>query len=334
MTKPLRPMMIRPFSFRPARRAFTLIELLVVIAIIAMLMGILLPSLSGARESARMVRCASNQRQLGIASLAYASSNKGYYCSGNFDNRRKESYGPLDEVGWVADFIRGEYAIPGKLLCPSSPARVSQSLTRERLRTDAYKDLSGEVERLYREGYNTNYCQSWVMAMTDMKTSSPTTSPRVDDIKYVIGPLNEKYLDAKAPPGMVPLLGDGRVNPPDVEYVDIGGERLRAGKALTDGPGGAVVPGLGNVWGRQDFDDWGPAHMKSNFVSLDVQHDRMYGQLLFADGHVAKFGDTGKRDGIFDSAIVMTAQRIRTVRYDELEGKVYGGWLTRTGIDW
>jgi prepilin-type N-terminal cleavage/methylation domain-containing protein/prepilin-type processing-associated H-X9-DG protein len=93
------------------RRAFTLVELLVVIAIIAILVAILLPTVSGARKQAFQAQCASNLRQLLLASTAYIQENRGFWPPAHINmtappaNRhrwhgtRNISSGPFDFTG-------------------------------------------------------------------------------------------------------------------------------------------------------------------------------------------------------------------------------------------
>ena len=108
------------------KRGFTLVELLVVIAIIGILIALLLPALSLAREAARSANCKNNLRQFGISLHTFADKDpQGRYCTGASDFRRD---GCMDTWGWVADMVNAGGGKVSEMTCPSNPLKASEKI--------------------------------------------------------------------------------------------------------------------------------------------------------------------------------------------------------------
>lgn len=88
------------------RKGFTLIELLVVIAVIAILLAILMPALSRAREYGKRAVCLGNLKQLQLAWIAYATDNDERIVNGEaYDNGNGTNGTRAGEPYWTGDDV-------------------------------------------------------------------------------------------------------------------------------------------------------------------------------------------------------------------------------------
>jgi len=121
---------------RSATLGFTLIELVVVIAIFGLLAAILIPAISLVRDSARLMNCASNLRQIGTAIVVYTQDARGLlpYFNGVTINHRGHEGGPLDylmadSLGFTmaADQVVNSSTGNRVFVCPAGPYRRTQA---------------------------------------------------------------------------------------------------------------------------------------------------------------------------------------------------------------
>lgn len=145
---------------RRSERGFTLIELLVVVAIIAMLISILLPTLTRAKAQARMAVCKSNLREYGKACNYYLADYKDvfpphvHYWENSPDHQGYPHWFNLLDYYWY-----GEYISPWKgkrmLQASDDQLRIARCPDLEGLREDGHNDWEWKYGHRYiGYGYN------------------------------------------------------------------------------------------------------------------------------------------------------------------------------------
>ncbi|MGD9693341.1 MAG: type II secretion system protein [Phycisphaerales bacterium] len=102
------------------RRAFSLVELLVVVAIVALLLGILVPTLSSARKEARRAACLANMKTMQTASLAWTMERDGELIDVGLGHGGS---GISNEQGSWINVLAQSYGSPLVRRCPADTSR-------------------------------------------------------------------------------------------------------------------------------------------------------------------------------------------------------------------
>jgi prepilin-type N-terminal cleavage/methylation domain-containing protein len=160
-----------------AERGFTLIELLVVIAVIAVLTGILLPSLSMARMHAKRVVSRSNLRQIGLAMELYTQDNEGFFPETSHGLTGTDA---IRQRSWVFTLKPYVGDVNEIRICPADPQRqerlaqnTSSYIMNEYIAVDAVDPFGRAVGKSYRNAHKLKRPQETITAFVGADDLSP-----------------------------------------------------------------------------------------------------------------------------------------------------------------
>ncbi|MEM9753559.1 MAG: prepilin-type N-terminal cleavage/methylation domain-containing protein [Planctomycetota bacterium] len=308
-------LMVCAFPPRRIRSAFTLIELLVVISIIALLIGILLPALGAARNTARDAACLSNMRQLGLGVAVYAEDNNEF----NVPYRDVWSSAPIYWSALLVD--QGYFGGGDAFICARMEEVNAPAWTPDLIDEGDPNGTAAEQDDWLRDpdwlfihyGMNTSNVGT-LQGRTNMGRTNPYVRNFNQPDELTLTP---RTGDFRTPSEMIYAVDAATASDGISRYTQSGGT-IGGGTSIPDTPSGSTqepttVRGSNFIWDNA-------GSVPGNAGYPHARHNGLAVNIVFADGHagaVALSGATNPLSGRTSWAFYNSTIGVGDARYGE-----------------